>query len=84
MQKVRKARGHRIRLSVRPSVPRQVVGTLCMQLLLQFYSDSFETDQVFRSWSENVHFFGYNPQIIFCHFSYKMNLVIFSAEVNRY
>ena len=26
-----------------------------MQLLLQFYSDSFETFQVFRSWSEDVH-----------------------------
>ena len=29
--------------SICPLVPLQVVGTLCMQLLLQFYSDSFET-----------------------------------------
>ena len=30
---------------------------LCMQLLLQFYADSFETLQVFRSWSKEVHIF---------------------------
>ena len=42
-------------LSVRPSVPLKVVGILCMQLLLQFYANSFETLQVFRSWSEDVH-----------------------------
>ena len=41
--------------SVLPSDPLQVVGTLCMQLLLQFYSDSFENLQVFRTWSEDVH-----------------------------
>ena len=55
-----------------------------MQVLLQVHSDSFEILQVFRSWSEDVHIYGYNPQIIFCHFFYKMNLVIFPAEVNRY
>ena len=27
--------------------------------------------------------FGYNPQIIFCHFFQKMNIVIFAAKVNR-
>ena len=32
-----------------PSAPLQVVGILCMQLLLQFYADFFETLQVFRS-----------------------------------
>ena len=32
--------------SVGPSISLQVVGTLCMQLLLQFYADSFETLQV--------------------------------------
>ena len=37
------------------SVPFQVVDTLCMQLLLQFYSDSFDTLLVFMSWSEDVH-----------------------------
>ena len=31
------------------------MGTLCAQLLLQFDADSFETSQVFWSWSEDVH-----------------------------
>ena len=44
------------RPSVRPSVlpsfrPPNIVGTLCAQLLLQFYADSFETLQMFLSWS---------------------------------
>ena len=38
-----------------PSIPLQVVGTLCMQLLLQFYFDSFDTLKVFSSWSKDVH-----------------------------
>ena len=38
-----------------PSFPLQVVGTLYMQLLLQFYANSFDTLQVFRSWSEDMH-----------------------------
>ena len=42
--------------------PPTVVGTLCAQLLLQFYADSFETSQAFWSWSEDVHVLnGYNP-----------------------
>ena len=28
---------------------------LCMHLRLQFYADSFETLQMFSSWSEDVH-----------------------------
>ena len=56
----RKAEGHSFRHSVlpsfrpsvRPSVlpsfrPPNIVGTLCAQLLLQFYADSFETLQMF-------------------------------------
>ena len=48
------------RPSVRPSVlpsfrPPNIVGTLCAQLLLQFYADSFETLQMFLSWSEDMH-----------------------------
>ena len=33
------------------------MGTLCVcaQLLLQFYDDSFETSQVFWSWSKDMH-----------------------------
>ena len=30
-----------------------------MHLLLQFYADSFETLQMFRSWSEGAKLFGY-------------------------
>ena len=46
--------------SFRPSVfpsfrPPNIVGTLCAQLLLQFYADSFETLQMFLSWSEDMH-----------------------------
>ena len=56
----RKAEGHSFRHSVRPSVrpsfrPPNIVGTLCAQLLLQFYADSFETLQMFLSWSEDMH-----------------------------
>ena len=42
-------------ISVRPSAPLQVVDTLCMQPFLQSYSNSSETLQVLRAWSENVH-----------------------------
>ena len=35
--------------------PPKVLCTLCAQLLLQFYADSFETLQRFLSWSENMH-----------------------------
>ena len=110
----RKTEGHSFRHSVlpsfRPSVrpsfhPPNIVGTLCAQLLLQFYADSFETLQMLLSWSEDMqdmrnspysfmpilsklyrYFyhglkicmrFGYNPDIIFCHFFRNLNLVIF-------
>ena len=33
----------------------QEVGILYIERLLQFYSDCFETLQVFRSWAEDVH-----------------------------
>ena len=49
----RNARGHSIRHSILTS-SLQVVGILCMQLLLHFYADYFETLQVFRPWSEDV------------------------------
>ena len=56
----RKAEGHSFQHSVLPSVfpsfrPPNIVGTLCAQLLLQFYADSFETLQMFLSWSEDMH-----------------------------
>ena len=31
------------------------MGTLCAHLLLQFYIDSFETSQLFCTWSEDMH-----------------------------
>ena len=40
---------------VLPLPPLQVVGTLCWQLLLQFYAYTFETLHVFRPLSELVH-----------------------------
>ena len=43
--------------------------------LLQFYANLLETLQVFLSW------FGYNPQIDFCHFFCILNLVIFQARI---
>ena len=36
---------------------------------LTIYAKSFESLQVFRSWSEGVHMFRYNPQIILLLFS---------------
>ena len=58
--------------------PPNIVGTLCAQLLLQFYADSFETSQMFLSWSEDMHVvWRYYPEIIFCHFFRNLNLVIF-------
>ena len=32
-----------------------IVGTLCAQLILSFYDDSFGTLQVLLSWSEDMH-----------------------------
>ena len=42
------------RPSFRPPPPKALC-TLCVQLLLQFYADSFETLQLFLSWSEDMH-----------------------------
>ena len=56
-----------------------MMGTFCVQLLLQFYGDSFETSQVFEHGLKICMWFGYNPQIIFYHFFRKLNLAIFLA-----
>ena len=55
------------------------MGTLCAQLLQQLYADSFETSQVFGHGLKTCMWFGYNPQIIFCHFFRNLNLVFFQA-----
>ena len=36
-------------------VAKMKILGMCMHLLLQFYADSFDTLQVFRSWAEDVH-----------------------------
>ena len=51
-----------------------------MHLLLQFYADLFET---LGHGLKMYILCGHNPQIIFCHFFHKMNLVIFAAKINR-
>ena len=56
----RKAERHSFWLSVLPSVfpsfrPPKVQFTLCTRLLLQFSADSFETLQMFSSWSEDMY-----------------------------
>ena len=53
----------------RPSVcPSIELGTLWAQLLLQFYTDSFETSLVFDLGLKICMWFGYNPRIIFVTF----------------
>ena len=42
-----------------------------------FHVDSFETLQMFRSWSETVHIVWIYSSDYFCHFFHKMNLAIF-------
>ena len=49
--------------------PFEEVGTLCMQLLIQFYANSFETLQMCWSWSEEVHVLWKYSSDYFCHFS---------------
>ena len=47
---------HKLNLAIFQAVLlSEIVGTLCAQLLLQFYIDSFETSQVFWPWSKDMH-----------------------------
>ena len=46
---------------------RQMVDTLCAQLLIQFYTDQFETLHALLSWSVDVHVFWHGCQFNFCH-----------------
>ena len=56
--------------SIVPSLhPFQEVGTLCMQILLHFYADSFEVYRCLGYGLKICIFFGYNPQIIYDIFS---------------
>ena len=65
----------------RGAVPPLTVGTLCAQLLLQFFADLFETLQVFLHSLKMCMGFGYNPQINFCQIFRIFNLVIFQARI---
>ena len=56
------------------------MNTLCVQLL-QFYDDCFETLQMFRSWSEDVHMFWTLSSDYFATSFLKMSLVSFSAFI---
>ena len=54
------------------------MGTVCAQLLLQFNTDSLET--LHRCCNHALKicmWFGYNPQINFCHFIRNLNVAIF-------
>ena len=64
----------------------EILGVLCMQLLLQLYSDSFDTLQVLWSWFEYVHIVWIYSSDYFCfvllflYFFHKMNFIIFSSQ----
>ena len=68
----------------------KIVGTLCAQLLLQFYIDSFETSQVFCTWSEDMHvvwiyssdyFLTLFPPVELSHFS-DIFTTIMAGDIN--
>ena len=50
------------------------MGTLCAKLLLHFYADSFETSGSIGHGLKTCMWFGYNPQIRFCHFFHNLNV----------
>ena len=49
-----------------------------------FYADSFETLHVILLWSEDVHAFLNNPQIVFLAFVKDVNLDIFGLQCYQY
>ena len=55
-----------------------------MHLLLQFYSDCFETLQVLGHGQKMCKLFGHNPQIIFVTFFNKIDYSHFAVKMNRY
>ena len=67
-----------LRPSVHPST--FTLGVLWAQLLLQFCTNLFETLHVFRHGMRMCMWFGYNCEIIFCHFFHFVNLVIFLPQ----
>ena len=60
----------------------ETVGTLWAQLLIQFYTDLYETLHMFLPWSGDVHMVWYNPGVN-CHFFHFVNFVIFWSQILR-
>ena len=60
------------------------MGTLCVQLLLEFNTDSLETLLIFEHALKICILFGYNPQINFCYFFHDLNSIfgILTMKVN--
>ena len=56
---------------------RQMVDSLCAQLLTQFSTIQFETLQALLSWCVDVHVFWRCRQFNVCHFFRSLNLAIF-------
>ena len=57
------------------------MGTLCAQLLLQFYADSLKLHRSIGHGLKMCMCFGYDPEIRFCHFFRNLNLVFFHALI---
>ena len=68
-------------LSVRPSVrPSAPPPFFCLQLL-QFLANPFQTLQALLGWSEDMHIFFQNPEIIFYYIFCIFNLDFFRALI---
>ena len=57
------------------------MGTLWAQLLIQFYTELFETSHMFLHGLKMCMWFGYNPCINFCHFFHFRNFVISLPQI---
>ena len=62
---------------------KSTVGTLWAQLLIQFYTDLYETLHMLLACSGDMHMVWYNPWINFCHFFHFVNFVIFWHQILR-
>ena len=61
---------------------QETVGTLWAQLLIQFYTDLYETLHMLLPCSGGIcTWFGYNTWINFCHFFHFVNFVIFWHQI---
>ena len=70
-----------------PSIRRHEMGSLWMQLLLQFFTDLFEIlqDLVLLSWSEDVHLvLGLSSHCFFINFFHFFNLHVVSFKSDFY